>query len=239
MRSSARPQSRAVNQRFIVTLVGSSLIHAAGLGAAVFAQARAPRPPALADAIPVQLVRLGKPRDPKLLPRKVAPPPPGPRSAAPPTPRSAVPIEGDGTQDREPSLSKAAERLLASGSELTLDEAVERLEEAEGSPLGAPEGTTTSGEIDPYTMEVTRRLQAAYTIPVTVPAAQRPFLFAEVILYLNRDGSVRSFSFTERHQNEQFMRALEAMLKTVKLPAPPRERVKELTREGLPVRFRP
>jgi len=249
------PRRSALNRGFGWAVGISVVVHAAGIGAVVYAQSRSRSRPELSKAIPVQLVRLGKPRDPKLLPRKVRPPPPGPKDApAPPEPKSK-PREGPNVAlDRtppektkrkrratDPELSDAAKRLLQSGAERELDEAIERIETPEGSPLGAPEGTTSDpqGAVDAYTVEVQRRLQAQYKIPKTIPSAQRPFLEAEVILYINRDGSVRRFEFVKRHPNEQFTSALEALLRTIEFPSPPKERARELATEGLPIRFRP
>lgn len=245
--------SRATWNRGFGWAVGLSLaVHLGGVGAVVYAQSRKPARPQLQDAIPVQLVRLGKPRDPKLLPRKVQPAPPGPKDApAPPKPTPEptkgpnVALEGKKperrTKETARELSDAAKKLLQAGSDKKLDEALKRIEEPEGSPFGAPEGTTTDpqGLIDPYTQEVQRRLQAQYRIPKTIPAAQRPFLEAEVILYINRDGSVRRFEFVKRHPNEQFIGALEALLRTITFPPPPAERAAELANEGLAIRFRP
>lgn len=244
-----RPSRRAA--RGFGWAVGLSLaVHVGGVSAVVYAQSRAPARPKLAEAIPVQLVRLGKPRDPKLLPRKVQPAPPGPKEA--PAPPSAEPTKGpnvalkrepkaERNKDTDRELSDAARKLLQAGSDRRLDEALERLEDPEGSPLGAPEGTTTDpqGAIDPYTQEVQRRLQAQYRVPKTIPAAQRPFLEAEVILYIQRDGSVRRFEFVKRHPNEQFISALESLLRTIAFPPPPADRARELANEGLAIRFRP
>lgn len=242
----------ALNRGFGLAVAASLVAHAAGIGAVVYAQARKPPRPKLSEAIPVQLVRLGKPRDPKLLPRKVAPPPPGPKEApAPPAPPQKPTSGPNVALDRkteeqpsratEPELSEAAKRLLQQGADRELDEALRRLEEPEGSPLGAPEGTTTDpqGAIDAYTQEVQRRLQGQYAIPKTIPAAQRPFLEAEVVLYINRDGSVRRFEFVKRHPNEQFISALEALLRTIELPPPPSEKASEVSNEGMWIRFRP
>src|SRR5687768_7683738 len=66
---------------FYAAVIFSVVLHAAGVGGAVYAS-RKPDIPKLDSAIPVQLVKLGKKRDPKLLPRKVDEPPPPPPEEA-------------------------------------------------------------------------------------------------------------------------------------------------------------
>src|SRR5687767_11505176 len=69
-------RKKSANRAFLPIVILSLALHAGVIVSVVYAQHRTPRLPPPTDAIPVQLVRLGKPRDPELLPRKVAEPPP-------------------------------------------------------------------------------------------------------------------------------------------------------------------
>jgi hypothetical protein len=207
--------------------------------------------PRIQDAIPVELVQLGKPRDPRLLPRKVKPPPPPPPSSAPeptaPAVPDAVPLESKADPQpapkpqREPELSAAARRLLEQAEDRRLDEALAKLEEPEGSPEGFAGGTTTdpSAQGDAYLAEVRLRLQQAYSLPETISAAERPFLEAVVLIRVAGDGSIVDFEFTQTHPNRQFMGALRALLERITLPAPPAAQARDIRRTGIQIRFKP
>ena len=83
--SPERPAQRA-SSGFVGWVAVSVLIHGGAVGGVVYAQTLKPPRVDLQEAIPVELVRLGKPRDPKLLPRLAPPPPPAPPPPAQPPP---------------------------------------------------------------------------------------------------------------------------------------------------------
>lgn len=247
---STRERRASANRGFMPKVLGSLLVHSAAIGGALYVQSHQARPIELPNAIPVQLVALGKKRSPELLPRKVEEPPPPP----PPTQGVALetgkepekpnpPAEKDPPKVKpnpEQKLSDAARRLLDS-RESRLEAALGKIEEREGDPNGDPYGTTTdaSKAATGYAATISRVLQSSYRLPETIPASQRRFLTAQVLLFIERDGTIKRFEFVEKHSNEMFMSALSALLKSLKLPPPPASEAKKLADSGLLVRFRP
>ncbi len=223
-------------------VVLSLLLHGGAFAAISYAQwLKAPRPQ-IQNAIPVELVKLGKPRDPNLLPRKVRPPPPPPdeginldtKNSKKPPPKRRKPEK---TQDK---MSDAARRLLEARPDPDLDKALAKIEEDEGAADGSIYGTTT----DPnkaakgYAAKVSALLHQRYSVPELIPKAQRRFLVAEVILYVESSGRISRHEFIKEHPNKLFMNALVRLLKTTTLPPPPKELASQYRREGLAIRFK-
>lgn len=234
---------RARTMRGFTIAVGASLLaHAGGLALAVWASAPVARP-RLEPAIPVQLVKLGKKRDPSLLPRLVAdaPPPSDPDVVKLDDGRPKPPSDKQKKPSTEPQLSDRARELLSDRAvDRTLDRALEKVE-GEGDPDGDVNGTTTdaTNAATGYARDVSRALKQAYRLPDTIPAGQRQFLKARVLLFIDRGGHITRFEFVESHPNAAFMGALESMLRTLVLPAPPADKARAFEQNGLEVIFSP
>ena len=261
-RPSQRPTQPA-HRGFFGWLFASLVVHGGAVGGVVFAQSLGPARIDVAQSIPVELVQLGKERDPRLLPRIAPPPPPAPppEPAAPPPPEPPPPAEpppppADAvsldteqapkkpkkrTKPKKPQLSKAAQRLLNAGPENRLDSALKRLSEREGSPDGSPNGRSTDSAraAEGYQRAVAAALKEAYVVPAPIPAAQRRFLKATVVLFIDRNGRITKFDFAERHGNKLFMSALEKLLTTLQLPKPPRSLRRQVSNDGVVVIFDP
>ena len=255
----AGARAREANRGFLRLVIGSLTLHGALFGAILYVGSLKPRMPNDLAALPVELVTLGKPRDPNLLPRKVKPPPPPPVEAPEAPPVQAEPEaspdavaldspEKPEKPKKKPApkqtpkrISDAARKLLAGAEDRRLDEALERIETPEGSPDGSLLGTTTdpSAAANTYEAQVKGILQNRYKLPMTVSPSQRQFLEAEVVLFIDAQGRIRSYEFLKRHANEAFMGALEGLLRDVKLPAPPRELRRDYANRGLAIRFKP
>lgn len=241
--ANATERRRAGRRGFAGVLVASLTVHVVAFAAVVYAQSRKPRLRTPTGAIPVELVRLGKPRDERLLPRKRTPAPaPPPDAVALQTsekpPRNPPPKRSKSTDER---MSAAARRLLQQAPDPRLDEALDKIEAPEGSADGSVHGTTT----DPnraargYEARVGALLKQRYRIPELIPASQRSFLVAEVVLFIETNGRISRHEFTKHHPNQLFMQALERLLKTTKLPPPPRAVRRRYRDEGMVVRFVP
>lgn len=228
------------NRGFAPVVMISLIAHAVAIGYALYLQHRAPRTDIFKNSMPVQLVQLGKRRDPKLLPKKVVDEPP-------PAPVDEGIALQTGKEDatkaapapkKEKKLSDAAKRLLE-GKGSNLDQALKKIEEKEGDPSGDIHGTTTdpNAAATGYQKQVTVSLQSQYRLPETIPASQRRFLKADVVLFIDRDGSIARYEFAERHPNEAFMAALEVLLKSIRLPAPPPALAAEMRDTGMLVKF--
>ncbi|MEM7675892.1 MAG: hypothetical protein AAF449_07805 [Myxococcota bacterium] len=264
---SASPRTRLSSAKagFNLWLFGSVLLHGGAIGGIVYAQSLRPPRIDLSKSMPVELVRLGKPRDERLLPRKAPPPPPAPPPAQvveppppepPPPPKpadTAVPLETktpeepppkkkDPPKKPPPKLSAAAKKLLAAAgsSEASLDDAMAKLDQ-EGSEDGSRVGNTT----DParaaagYKRDIAEALRVGYEVPAPIPAAQRRFLKARVVLFIDRRGRIKKYEFTERHSNVLFMSSLEKLLRSIKLPEPPKALRRQVARSGVEVIFSP
>lgn len=241
----ASVRTRTAKRGFMPLVVASTMLHVGIFGGAVALASLRPEPRIDLNAIPVELVALGKPRDPKLLPRKVR------RAAArDPAPVAAPTADGVALEakSKKPAprkkprkLSAAARKLLAGGGEPDLDAALERLEAPEGLETGSNLGTTTdpARAANAYEAQVAALLRSRYKLPLTIPSSQRRFLVAELVLFIDRRGRVTRHTFTKRHPNAAFMGALESLLKSVTLPPPPKSLARGYASEGLAVRFKP
>ncbi|MEM1022612.1 MAG: TonB C-terminal domain-containing protein [Myxococcota bacterium] len=234
---------RPRNEGFAYVVSGSAVLHGLLIVASIaFSQWRPA--PAFQDALPVELVQLGKPRDPNLLPRKVRRPPPPeskPAVVGQDTPQpDAVPVEAKQTPPKttqprktSPKLSDAARQLLGA-SDSRLDDAFAKIEEPEGSPEGFEEGNTTdpNAQGDVYAARVQAAMKAAYKLPSTISPLERASLRAQFRVWIGASGQVLRYEVVEAHSNQQFIGAITGMLKTVKLPAPPSEIASAYAREG-------
>lgn len=237
-----RPGGRgSVNRAFKWVLIASFALHSCIFAVVVYAQKVRPHPTVI-DAIPVELVRLGKPRDPDLLPRKVrhAAPPPVDDAVNLDTENKAKPTKTTPTKSKPPEMSDAARRLLEGANDDALDDALAKIEEAEGSPEGVPEGTTT----DParaargYEALASASIKRAYQLPDLLKAQQQ-FLVADILIHIEADGRITNYEIIKRHPNDLFMSALENLLKSHQLPAPPKELVDKYRSEGILLKFKP
>jgi hypothetical protein len=228
----------------VIIVVSSLFVHTAAVGAVLYNQHRRPAVVDVRDAIPVQLVALGKKRDPNLLPRKVQE-----QVAAAPEDKGVAldtknePADPSKTPSKKPpdkKLSNAAERLL-DGRDSRLEAALDKIEDREGDPDGDIHGTTTdnANAAAGYQRAIIKALQTNYRLPETIPSSQRQFLKAQVLLYIEGDGTISKFEFVEGHPNEMFMGALDLLLKSIKLPPPPASEAGSYRDNGVLVIFRP
>jgi outer membrane biosynthesis protein TonB len=235
---------KQANRGFSFVVFFSIVLHSLAIGGALYAQHSTPRIDIARVSIPVELVQLGKRRDPKLLPRLVE----EQKAEAPPD--EGVPLETKNTppeeksskkkKEKQPKLSDAAKKLLE-GKTDALDRVVKKMEEREGDPEGDVNGTTTdpTKAAQGYMKAIISTLKGNYRLPETIPASQRQFLRASVVLFIDRDGSILRYEFTQRHPNELFMAALDSLLKSIKLPPPPAAQAQSLHDTGIEVIFKP
>jgi len=183
------------------------------------------------------LLRKGKPKDPKHLPRKL----PAPRAAAAKELRSKTPSAADAKQKRaaaEPNkdYSKDINAALAS---LTQEGGGKELEDPEGSPDGVENGTALIARLgDEYETKIFKAIKAEYSIPEVIPPRERMFLQARVLITLNRAGAIRDLTFEKRSGNDLFDSAIEAAIRrSAPFPPPPAELADEYASGGLPMNF--
>ena len=214
------------------------LLHAVVFAAALwlprlFDRARPPRKPIIAH-----MVALGRPRDPRLLPRKESPPPSA--SARPLTAPSTKP-EPAAPKKPEPSRRELMERALAAAAGHATPESREPPDpERAGSATGSAEGTAASAEEgDAYFSAVHDAVLEHYVVPSVISERERLFLSASVIAWIGADGRILKHEFQAKSGNSFFDQALERAIQQTKLPAPPPDLARALRDSGVVLNFRP
>ena len=225
-------------QRLHFALTVSALLHALGLGGALWATkagAETRRIDPDMKPIAAKLVRLGEERDPRLLPRKQAsPPPPPPQQAAPPeppseppppepsSPKAAVPLkEASPEPPQEPTTPEPRPSTPERSDPADLDAAIRRVlgdvdPDARpddgpiyGSPDGDPYGDAAqASEGDRYLALVIRALRENYRVPSIIPERERMFLNATVVIFVGPNGNILRREMERPSGNPHFDAAL-------------------------------
>jgi outer membrane biosynthesis protein TonB len=192
-----------------------------------------PRKPIIAH-----LVALGRPRDPRLLPRKESPPPTAASKASLPVPSTAAPAA---PHKREPTRSELMERALARAAGKSEAESREPPDpERAGSATGSVQGTAaTAEEGDAYFSAVHDAILEHYVVPSVISERERLYLAASVIAWVGSDGRILRHEFQKKSGNAFFDQALERAIQQTKLPAPPPEMARALRDNGVVLNFRP
>ncbi len=222
--------SRAGQNRILMIFIGTSLaLHVAFVVVVAVTLSWGKKPPAPPPAIKTRLVKLGKQRDEKLLPRieKKAPPPPSKKSppdvqkdkkTKEPTPKKEP--------DKEPTpsamdvLNKFKEKHADEQDQPSLSDLIaERTKTTdEGHEQGSKIGTEVSGRLRAtYNDEILAKMQSNLEVPNTLSDEERVRLKARVFLRIDGDGSLLSSKVTRKSGNPTFDNAV---LATVKKSAP-------------------
>ncbi len=209
-----------------------------------------PNPP----VIRATLVRQGKPRDPKLLPRKEQPPPPPKEVKAPPAPPAeapkppekvavAVPVpevkpapkpppqKGDTSgEDRRKRLFGAFDKMAKPTEP----------EELEGAEDGDPDGDSATAEGERYYALLSTQVRRHYNVADTIPEAERLYLKARVKMRLTRAGEVVEASLSASSGNDLFDSSVVAAVKKASPFSPPPVHLRDsLQKSGVVLEFRP
>ena len=240
--------------RFLtVSLVGHALI----LLAVGLYNAFVEGPQVNLDQKPIRatLVRLGKPRDEKLLPRKEQPPPPPPKKVeAPPTPTApapepakvAVPIPG---VKPEPAPAPTPQKGETKGEDRRnkLFGAFDKLsknskpdEELDGAEDGDPNGDSATAEGERYFGLLSSQVRRHYNVADTIPDNERLYLKAQVAMRLNRTGEVIEARLAKASGNGLFDSAVLAAVKKASPFSPPPDHLRDtLQKSGIVLEFSP
>ena len=198
--------------------------------------------------IKASLVRLGKPRDEKLLPRKEEEPaPPAPRVeevaiAAPvPVVDTAVKIP---TKDAKPE--KAVKKDGAKDARKSLFDAFAKggkqgkAEDLEGQVDGDPDGDSAKQEGERYFGLLKSVVQRNYDVSNTIDEAERRRLRAEVALRIGPGGELIDVNVSKASGNQLFDSAvLGAVKKAAPFSAPPEHLRDSLKKSGVAIVFTP
>lgn len=241
-------------------LVLSVALHLGLFGVAVAVTQLSSRPKIeLQKPIAAKLVRLGKPRDERLLPRKETSPPlpPAPREApvpVPPTPApSPDPAPAPAAAPAKPAAPAAAPAAAPKKPDTTakLDDIMRRFKaglpagpgsdsDPVGQPDGDPEGDAAeAAEGERYLALVQRRVQDNYQVPATIPEQERLYLNAMVRIFIQKNGQISRHQLVRSSGNDVFDSAVQAGVARASPLPPPPEHLVDLLRNGVDLNFRP
>lgn len=190
--------------------------------------------------IKASLVRLGKPRDDKLLPRKEEePPPPPPKKVeevpvvGPKPPDTAIKIP---SKDAKPE--KEQKKNLFDAFNKTGKQA--KPEELEGEADGDPNGDAAKQEGEKYYGLLRSVVKRNYDVSNTIDEAERRRLRAEVAFRIGAAGELLDVDVTKASGNELFDEAVLAAVKKAAPFTPPPEHIRdELKKNGVAIVFTP
>jgi protein TonB len=198
--------------------------------------------------IKASLVRLGKPRDEKLLPRKEEEPPPPVKAPEPvkvPTPVAVAPDTAVKIPSKDAKPDKDKPSAEKKDPKRSLFDAMNKaarpgkVEEAEGAADGDPNGDSAKQEGERYFGLLKSVVQRNYDVSDTIPEAERRTLKAEVALWLGRDGEVLNVKLTKPSGNELFDAAVLGAVKKASPFSPPPDHLRDsLKKQGVAFVFR-
>jgi TonB family protein len=192
------------------------------------------------------LVRLGKERDEKLLPRKEEPPPPPPEEKAPEpvaipvAAPKAIPIPGlevkkAPSKDDGKKEADAKKRLASAFSKMT----ALKPEEAEGSATGDVNGDSAREEGERYFGLISSAVRRYYDVSNTIPEAERRTLKAEVGMRVGSSGEVSDVRIKKSSGNDLFDSAVLSAVKKAAPFSPPPETLRKVLSGGVTLVFSP
>ncbi|MFZ5468540.1 MAG: energy transducer TonB [Myxococcota bacterium] len=235
-------------------LVGSVIGHAVLVG--LIAVANAFMGPKVIDLdqkpIKASLVRLGKPRDQKLLPRKEELPPPpkkeeGAEKVAVPLPADKavpVPLPGvkptDKNSQKKPGEKDGADRRKQLFGAFDKAAKAGKVEELEGAEDGDPDGDSATAEGERYFGLLSVQVRRHYDVSNTISEAERIRLRAQVVLTIGRAGELTGSKLTKPSGNDLFDAAVLSAVKKASPFSPPPEHLRaQLGRDGVILEFKP
>jgi TonB family protein len=203
--------------------------------------------------ITASLVRLGKPRDEKLLPTKEEPkappeakpePVPEPVAAPPPAP-AAVAIPSKDVKPDDVKKTKTADTEVKD-SKKSLFDAMKKVarggkpEESEGAADGDVNGDSARQEGEKYYGLLSAVVKRNYDVSDTIDEAERRTLKALVSIRLGASGELLSVKLTKRSGNELFDSAVVSAVNRAAPFGPPPEHLRDsLKTQGVTFAFAP
>ena len=233
-------------------LIVSLVVHAALVGA-ILAFGYLDLPPAIdlnQKPITASLVRLGKPRDPNMVPVKEEPvplpqkiegaeKPPAPTKTPLPVPGVKPTSEPTQFQKQNGELSEAQRRKQLFGA-FTKTAKQSKSQELEGQLDGNPFGDSATSQGEQYWGLISAQIRRNYDVSQTIPEQERVNLRAQVILFIGRSGDVLRAKLVKGSGNPMFDNAVMAATKKAgPFPPPPDHLRNTLQTNGVRLEFRP
>jgi protein TonB len=198
------------------------------------------------------LVRLGKPRDEKMLPRNEEAPPPPAAKAEPvaekaPTPvDTAVKIPSKDVAPTKPTKDSKDSKSDAKDTKKSLFDAFSKtaragkVEPLEGQADGDPNGDSARQEGERYYGLLTSVVHRNYDVSDAIPESERRTLKAEVMLRIGTSGELLEVGLRKASGNELFDSAVVAAVKHAAPFAPPPDHLRDaLKKTGVTIVFTP
>ena len=202
--------------------------------------------------IKATLVRQGKPRDQKLLPRKEEAAPPPKEVKAPPAPPSEAPKPPSKPAVAVPSVKPqpppAPQKGDTAGEDRrkrlfgAFDKTAKKApdEELEGAEDGDPNGDSATAEGERYYALLSSQVHRNYDVAQSIPEAERLYLKALVQVRVGRTGEVLETRLTSTSGNELFDAAVLSAVKKASPFSPPPDHLRDaLQKQGVVLEFHP
>ncbi len=212
-------------------------------------------PTRVIDQTPIKasLVRLGKERDQKLLPRieKAAPPPkevkapPQPPTPAPTPPPEAAKVPSPVAKPQPaptPAPQPGAKTGETTKSSLfdAINKASAKPEELEGAADGDPFGDSATQEGERYYGALRAQVRRSYDVSRTLSEQERLHLRAEVVIRIGRGGNLLDAKLARASGNDLFDSAVLGAVKRAAPYSPPPDHLRsDLEADGILLEFRP
>jgi TonB family protein len=211
-----------------LTATASLALHLTAFAAWAFLPSRA-RPAVDIDeaVVRTRLVKLGKPRDEKLLPRLPTAPPPAP-TQAPPSPEpprpDSKPTPAQPPAER-PSAADILDRFKTENQQKSLKDLIQNRigeDSDEGQQHGDKDGSALDGEItQSYFARLTARIQNAMQVSSVLTDEEKLRLRAELCLKVGEDGTVSDVRVKQSGSPVFDADVTAAARRASPLPAPP------------------
>jgi TonB family protein len=196
--------------------------------------------------IKATLVRQGKERDEKLLPRIEQPPPPPVEQKAPepaPTPAPPKTVAPAPVAAPAPPKSKQAGEKKADPRQ-TLMGAFDKMSKSKPDTTGAadgdPSGDSAVAEGEAYYAQLRAQITRFYDVSDTIPDSERIRLTAQVAVVISPAGQLERARLAKSSGNDLFDSAVMAAVKRAAPFAPPPTHLRDpLSKYGVVLQFRP
>ncbi len=239
-----RPRPSGLTPFVMASVVGHVLVVAVWL-----ALSWVLRGPAISlDQQPIKasLVRLGKPRDEKLLPRKEEEPAPPVKTPEPvaapvkaPAVDTAVKIPSKDAKPDKDSKKNAPDAKKSLFDAMNKAGRAGKVEETEGAADGDVNGDSARQEGERYYGLLKSVVQRNYDVSDTIPEAERRTLKAEVALWIGQAGELLEVKLSKPSGNALFDEAVVGAVKKASPFAPPPPNLREvLKKSGVAIVFR-
>lgn len=216
----------------VLSVVGHGVLLGLGLVASwVLAGPRLDLDP---KPIKASLVRLGKKRDEKLLPRLEAEAPPPPKTVPVPSP---TPVKPEPKPASKPEVKPDQKRSLFDAFKKTGAQA--KPEELEGDPEGDAEGDSAVQEGERYYGLLKAVVRRYYDVSNTIPEAERIRLRAEVHVRIGANGELVDVELSKGSGNDVFDGAVIGAVKKAAPFAPPPQNLRDTLKKGIVMGFTP